>query len=131
MAKSKDGSDGDAHAFRLEVVELGHDEHSAPITSCVVRRDESAQEIRRVKLPQGGNQKLALEALRPMFKEGRLARPGAPPMRPCIELESAVLRAAAVMTCTSDRKTERAREAIKGLVNRGLMGLNEGWLWLV
>jgi putative DNA primase/helicase len=131
VAKSKDGSDGDAQAFRLEVVELGEDEHGEPITSCVVRRDDAAQEIQRVKLPQGGNQRLALDALRPMFKDGRMARPGAPPMRPCIELEAAVVRAAAALTCSSDRKTERARAAISGLVTRGVLGLNEGWLWLV
>lgn len=131
VAKSKDGSDGDAQAFRLKVVELGQDQYGEPITSCVVYRDTAAQEVQRVKVPQGGNQRLVLNALRPLFKEGRLARPGAPPMRPCIELEAAVIRAAAALTCDSHRRTERARGAITGLVNRGVLGLNEGWLWLV
>lgn len=42
VAKSKDGSDGDAHAFRLEVVELGHDEHGDAITSCAVAPADEA-----------------------------------------------------------------------------------------
>ena len=29
-----------------------------------------------------------------------------------------------------DRKTERTRQAITGLVSRGVLGLGEGWIWL-
>ncbi len=36
VAKSKDGADGMAHAFRLGVVELGVDEDGDPVTSCVI-----------------------------------------------------------------------------------------------
>jgi hypothetical protein len=36
VAKAKDGADGMAHAFRLDVVELGVDEDGDPITSCVI-----------------------------------------------------------------------------------------------
>ena len=131
VAKSKDGQDGDAQPFRLEVVPMGLDEHGDEITSCVVQADEQAEEVRRVKLPQGGNQRLVLEALRPMFKEGHIGKPGAPPLRPCIELETAILAAGARLTCPTDRRTERTRDAITGLVARGVLGCNEGWLWLV
>lgn len=131
VAKAKDGQDGAEHPFALAVEPLGTDETGEPITSCVVVRDTAAQDVRAVKMPQGGNQRLVLEALRPMFKDGRTGRPGAPPLRPCIELETAVSKAAASLAVTPDRKAERARAAITGLVSRGLLGLHEGWLWLV
>ncbi|HCP78653.1 MAG TPA: hypothetical protein DIU11_13240, partial [Pusillimonas sp.] len=38
LAKAKDGEDGRAHAFMLDVINLGSDEDGDPITSCVVRR---------------------------------------------------------------------------------------------
>jgi putative DNA primase/helicase len=131
LSKSKDGEDGAAQAFRLEVVELGEDEDGEPVTSCVVRRDQRAEDIQRVKLPQGGNQRLVLDALRPLFKDGRTGRPGAPPVRPCIELEAAVIAGAGRLTCPTDKRTSRTRDAISGLVSRGVLGLNEGWIWLV
>ncbi len=130
VAKSKDGQDGDAHAFRLQVETLGTDEHGDTITSCVVMRDTTAQDVRAVKLPQGGNQRVILDALRPMFKDGTTGKTGAPPMRPCLELEAAVSAGAAKLTCQTDRRATRTREAITGLVARGVMGCNEGWLWL-
>ncbi len=40
VAKAKDGKDGEEHAFRLEVVEIGTDEDGDPVTSCVVVPDD-------------------------------------------------------------------------------------------
>jgi len=51
-------------------------------------------------------------------------------MRPCIELEAAIAAAAKQLTCETHRRATRAREAITGLISRGVMGCNEGWLWL-
>ena len=131
VAKSKDGADGDAHPFTLEIETLGTDSYGDPFTSCTVRTDTHAANVRAVKVPQGGNQRLVLEALRPLFKDGEACKPGAPPMRLCIELEAAVTAGAARLACASDKKTSRAREAITGLVSRGVLGLNEGFLWTV
>ena len=131
MTKSKDGQDGDAHPFKLQVETLAIDEHGDPVTSCVVVVDHAARDVARVKLPQGGNQKLVLDALRPMFKAGETGKPGAPPLRPCIDLEAAVTAGAFRLTCASDKKTSRARDAITGLVSRGVLGLNDGFLWTV
>ena len=130
VAKSKDGMDGEACPFKLAVEVLGFEPTGETITSCVVQRDTTAQDVRAVKLPQGGNQRVTLDALRPMFKDGTTGKPGAPPMRPCIELEAAVSAGAAKLTCQTDRRATRTREAITGLVARGVMGCNEGWLWL-
>jgi hypothetical protein len=129
VAKSKDGADGDAHPFRLEIEALGIDAYGDAITSCTVRINGSAEDVKRVMVPQGGNQRLVYEGIRTLFKDGRTGRPGAPPLRPCIELEAAVIRGASSLTCEAHRRATRAREAITGLVARGVLGLNEGWLW--
>ena len=113
----------------LKVETLGIDSYGDPITSCTVRMDGSAEDVKRVKLPQGGNQRLVYEGIRGLFKDGISGKTGAPPLRPCIELEAAVTAGALRLTCETHRRATRAREAITGLVARGVLGLNEGWLW--
>jgi putative DNA primase/helicase len=130
VAKSKDGADGDAHPFRLEIEMLGTDAYGDPITSCSVRVDTTAEDVKRVKVPQGGNQSIVYSAIRGMFKDGISGKPGAPPLRPCIELEAAVIRGASSLSCETHRRATRTRVAITGLVARGVLGLNEGWLWI-
>jgi hypothetical protein len=130
VAKAKDGADGDAHPFKLQVETLGLDAYGDAITSCVVVPDHAARDVQAVKLPRGGNQRVVLDALRPMFKTGQSGKPGAPPLRPCIELESAVTAGAGRLTCPTDRRATRTRDAVTGLIARGVMGCNEGWLWL-
>ncbi|MBS0346599.1 MAG: AAA family ATPase [Proteobacteria bacterium] len=129
VAKSKDGIDGEACPFKLQMETLGIERTGEAITSCVVMRDTAVEEVRAVKLPQGGNQRVILDALRPMFKDGTTGKPGAPPLRPCIELEAAISAAASKLTCPTDKRTSRTREAITGLVARGVLGCNEGWIW--
>ena len=134
-AKSKDGADGDAHPFTLEVETLGTDSYGDAITSCVVVLDHAARDVRAVKLPQGGNQKVVLEVVRGLLqKAGPFNTPGAPdtcpPGRPAIELEVSLERIAERLTVAPDRKAERAREAVTGLVSRGVIGCDKGWLWL-
>jgi hypothetical protein len=130
VAKSKDGIDGEACPFKLAVEVLGTEPTGDAITSCVVVRDTAVEDVRAVKLPQGGNQRVILDALRPMFKDGVTGKPGAPPLRPCIELEAAICAGAAKLTCQTDRRATRSREGITGLVARGVLGCNEGWLWM-
>jgi hypothetical protein len=36
LGKSKDGADGEAHTFKLQVAAMGYDEHGDSLTSCVV-----------------------------------------------------------------------------------------------
>lgn len=40
-------------------------------------------------------------------------------------------RLAVRVTCASDKRTSRGRKSISGLITRGVLGLNEGWIWLV
>lgn len=132
LSKAKDGEDGKSYPFRLSVVEIGTDEDGDPITSCVVAPEERAADaVRRVKLPTGGNQKIIYDALRELLREARrFGMAGAPPTRPCIEIQEAIEKTRDRLAVESDRKTERTRQAITGLVNSGALVLREGWLWL-
>ncbi len=64
VAKAKDGIDGDAHPFMLQVETLGTDDHGDAVTSCVVLPGAIVETVssRRDKLPRGS--KVALDALR-------------------------------------------------------------------
>jgi len=132
IAKVKDGEDGAVHPFRLQVVELGHDEGGKPISSCVVLPDDGADEqAPRIKLPKGGNQKIVLDALRPLFRESSaFGRAGAPAVRPCLQIEEAIAQTSGRLTVEPKRRKERAQQAITGLVASGVLGSNEGWIWL-
>jgi hypothetical protein len=131
VAKAKDGEDGNCERFRLKVETVGLDSDGDPVTSCVVEKDNSIAIVKKVVVPQGTNQKLVLEALRPMFKDGTTGKAGAPPQAKCIELEKAVVSGGIKLTCPSDKRASRAREAITGLAARGVLGLNDGWLWQI
>lgn len=132
LAKSKDGADGLEHPFRLRVVELGEDEDGDPITSCVVEPDEQPDSaIRSAKLPAGGNQKLIYDALRELLKTSKaFGEGGAPPTRPCIQLEEAIAKTREALTVEPDRKTERTRQAFTGLLSRGVIRHSDGWVYL-
>lgn len=137
IAKSKDGEDGKSHPFRLDVVQIGEDEDDGePITSCVVVPDEDVGErVRRVKLPSGGNQRLVWDGLQDLFKAAGECRPAGVPKelpagRPVLLLDDAIGKVRTRLAVESDRRTERARQAVTGLVTRGLLVLREGWLWV-
>lgn len=131
IAKSKDGADGDAHPFRLDVVELGVDDDMEPITSCVV---EPAEVTRRAAAPVGGNQKVALERVGELLREAGDSRPAEAPAelpagRPAIEFDAALEAVGARLVCEQKRRRERAMAAIRGLCDRGLLRHAEGWIW--
>jgi hypothetical protein len=131
IGKMKDGADGASHRFRLEVVDLGVDEDGDAITSCVAVPDLADDAPVRPALPGGGNQRIVYDALGPVLREfGQYGKAGAPATRPCIEIETAVSKVRDRLPVESARRNERAREAIKGLVARRVLGFNEGWLWL-
>lgn len=135
LVKSKDDADGHAHVFRLTVVDLGSDEDGEPVTSCVITPSDPELEAPagpRPRLPRTGNQKIVLDALAPLFRESSaFGKAGAPSHRPCLLLDDAITSVRDRLAVDPKRRTERAREAISGLVARGVLGLNEGWIWLV
>lgn len=130
VAKAKDGRDGEHHAFRLEIVELGHDEDGEQVTSCVVRLDH-APVARSPKPPKGGNERIVYDALGPLLrKSGHFGKAGAPAQRPCIKLDDAIDGVRDRLTVEPKRRSERTRQALTSLVASGVLGSNEGWLWL-
>lgn len=140
IGKSKDGADAKAHPFRLAVAELGHDGDGEEITSCVCLPDEApADTVRRAKLPTGGNQRIVWDALNELLREAGkrtdCRKPADAPEevpigRPCLRLEDAIAGCRDRLTVENDRKTERTRQAITGLIARGLIVCRKDWLWL-
>lgn len=135
VAKSKDGADGQSHPFRLAVVDLGEDEYGDPVTSCVVESDQTAQAVAAIQLPRGGNQKLVMDALRTILARQSPSSPEypacVPPGRVAVELEAVLPEVAACLPCASDRRNMRAREAVTGLISRGVYEFRAGWLWRI
>lgn len=72
LTKAKDGRDGDAHAFRLRVGDLGTDKEGERVTSCVVEADTAAEQVKRAPLPQGATRSS------PGRRYSRSSRTGAP-----------------------------------------------------
>lgn len=131
VAKAKDGKDGAGHPFRLEVVDLGEDDEGETATSCVVVPDGTPEQVTRSRLPKGGNQKVVLDALGELLRKSEtFGRAGAPPVRPCLQLEPAVEAIAPRLTCEPKRQRERVRQALTGLTASGVVTCREGWLWL-
>lgn len=134
LSKAKDGAEGARHPFSLEEVSLEADSDGEPVTSCVVKQDASAVEVKQavsdVKVPSGGNQRLVYDRIRTEFAVCISSRPGVPAFRPVLDLEMAVSLGAAALPCPTDKRTSRARDAISGLVRRRVLGLHEGVLWI-
>ncbi len=137
LAKAKDGEDGKAHPFNLKVVPVSSkpDEDGVLASSCLVMPEErAADSVRRAKIPAGGNQRIVWDALNDLF---RLAPApdtppgGLPPGRACIRFIEAVEKTRGKLPVESDRQSERAKQAIAGLINRQLISLNDGYLWPV
>lgn len=132
--KQKDEQDGESHTFRLRRVELGEDDEGDPVTSCVLDAGDPALDLEpaRPRLPKGGNQKIVYDALGPLFRASAArGRAGAPAIRPCLTLEEAIAGSRDRLPVDAKRRTERAQQAISGLVASGVIGTNEGWLWLI
>lgn len=133
VAKSKDGQDGASHPFELQVVELGFDEDNEPITSCVVHPIREVC-LRKTLPPKSGNQRIVWDALSELFRKAEVIRPeGAPDSlpqgKPCITLEAAIEKTRTKLVCDHKRKTERAQDAIRKLISRGLLCHEKGFLW--
>lgn len=131
IAKAKDGDDGEAHPFRLDVVEVGEDDDGQPVTSCIVVAETAAHVVTRPKKPKGPNQQIVWDTLGDLLKASQhFGMAGAPPTRPCLELEAAIEAIAPRLTCEARRKVSRTREAFTGLLANKSIEHREGWVWL-
>lgn len=135
IAKSKDGEDGEAHPFKLDIVELVIDEDGEPITSCTVHPlEDVGDNVKKILPPKSGNQRAVWDALGELFrKEGNVKPKGAPDTlpqgRPCITLATAIDKTRTRLVCDPKRQTERAQAAIRGLIDRGLLFHEGGFVW--
>jgi hypothetical protein len=132
VAKSKDDETGTIHAFKLEIVTVGHDDEGEEVTSCVAVADDSVGAVKRAKLPAGGNQKIALDTLgEPLRKSIEFNKDGALRGHPCIRLDDAVGLVAERLTCEKKERARSARLSIQGLVAKGIYGVKGDWLWRI
>lgn len=131
VTKAKDGVDGLTCPFKLTIQSCNEtDQFGEPITSCVVEFDPSSFRTKTEKTPMGAHQILALKVLKPLFETAEIDKPGAPSGRQCIHFESAVESVLLEMPKKVIRPHPRAKEAIQGLVNREILGFENGWIWL-
>jgi hypothetical protein len=109
--KVKDGESGNATPFRLERVVLGKDEDGDEISSCVAVGDL----LRKPTLtqPSGKNQKAVLDALLLKFGAGTT-----------IATNEALDIAKASLPNQTKNTTQRAKEALQGLLEIGRLVLN-------
>lgn len=131
LVKSKDDIEGASHAFTLESVELGQDAMGDPITSAVVCSVDTPVD-RAPRPPSGGNQRIIYMALGDLFRDSKvLGKPGAPPTRPCLQLDQAIEATKVRLAVEPKRQAERARLAINNMVATGVLGCSDGWIWLI
>ena len=130
--KVKDGESGLIHPFTLRRVVLGHDDDGDETSSCVIEASEATGDsVRRAKVPSGGNQKIVWDAMGDLLKNSRqFGMADAPSTRPCIALSDAIDQVRGRLPTDPKRQTERTRDAITGLISKGLIKHSEGWLWV-
>jgi hypothetical protein len=129
-SKSKDDISGDVHPFKLHIVDLGIDDDGEKITSCVATADDGEKIIQQVKLPSGGNQKIALNALEESLHNATDFGEGdAPSNHPCLRIDHALSIIADKLIVDAKHKKERAREALTALIAKQVFLAKGEWLW--
>jgi len=104
MTKAKDDIGDQVHDFELVPYQVDKDEFG-PITSCAIRQTINTRNVKVAK-PTGKHQIRALNLLSPLLSMGELTRDQA-------------IRHVAPQLDTNSRASERATEAISGLIERG------------
>lgn len=136
IAKAKDGDDGKAHPFKLDVVEIGEHDDGEPMTSCAVVADETPTELRRPRIPQTGNQRIAWDALGEVLRQAGDVRPkdapdSLPAGRPAVTVESAAATIQGrLVDIEPQRRKERAKKALTDLHAKHVIRIDEGLVWI-
>jgi putative DNA primase/helicase len=131
VAKSKDDVDGEREAFKLTVVELGEDDDGEPVTSCVVDRDDAAPGVAR-PMPRGKTQATVYSAMKDLLRDSNeFGKGGAPPGRPCVEVESVIPIIADRLLCRPDQRQFQVRRALTAMTGNGeIYQTSQGWIWV-
>ena len=139
VLKSKDGTDGKALDFKLDVVEIGEDDMGDPITSCYVSEIHKVDERPipdKPNPPQYGNGKIIWDMLGKILKKKGDSRPpdapGALPVgRPCISVPVAIDKLSEAFTDEElRRRREKARRGVEALQARGCVIVEGGYIWI-
>jgi hypothetical protein len=130
VGKSKDDITGQSYPFKLEIVQIGVDDAGDEVTSCVIVPDNSGDPISPKRITLSSNQSIARDALgEPLRLSQEFGKEGAPAGRPCICYDRAVQLVSERMPTDAKHQKERARESIRGLIAKGLLGMKGEWLW--
>jgi hypothetical protein len=133
VAKQRDGEDGLQFGFRLEVVEIGHDEDGDPVTSCVAVPSEAVS----TKKPITGAASTALELLRTAtidFGEVPPADRHIPGHVHAVRLSvwrEYCARGQVSSSDDPDSRTKAFKRAADRLQQAGMIGIWGDWVWLV
>lgn len=131
VAKSKDDVTGISYPFKLEIVNVGFDDHNQEITSCVASFD-SSKEIFPKKISLGRNQKWALEEIdKQLINSYYIGKEGAPALSKGLNFDETVSLVAERMPTDAKHRKSRAKEAIAGLVDKKYLGMKGDWLWRI
>jgi len=117
VTKQKDGEEGARYSFILRQVKIGVDDDGDPITTCLLEHCDTPIDAPRAKRPSGHNQTIVYQAIRECIKADGTA------------MESDVIAKAAPQLPRADgrnRQREHARQAIKGLAERGVVICDNG-----
>ena len=114
LSKSKEGMDGQTFSFELDEKLLGIDEDGDQVSSCVIKHATGEISSRnKERLPQGANQKTAYKAIKDLLAKGADSEPDQG-----IQLSVAVASVANLLDVPHDRKFERAKAAVEGLLEK-------------
>lgn len=118
LAKAKEDQDGQSFPFTLMKIDLGKDDEGDELSSCVVQ-SASIDSIKspKAKQPQGANQKIAFEIIQTLSSSGAHSHQSSLD----VEYSYALKVVSENLNVPADRRMERAREAIDGLIAKGIV----------
>jgi hypothetical protein len=123
VTKMKDAEDGATGHFTLDRVDLWADGFGGRVTSSAVKEIKAAAAVlaSAQQAPLGGNQKLIYDALQghPKASSGWNQK------------ELTDLTKAALSDVSSKHRASRARDALKGLIDGGIIKKNEGGIFIL
>jgi AAA domain len=131
VAKQRDGQDGLQFGFRLEVIEIGHDEDGDPVTSCVaVASDVAARAAKRIT----GAASIALRLLHNAIIGAGETPPACTHIPPNIravqmELWRRYCDSGQISDGTPDAKRKAFKRAAARLQELGAIGVWSDWVW--
>lgn len=132
IRKSKDDNDEVWHGFKLIVEQVGFDDDGDGITSCAVEPVGVTRTVAATH-PQGKVQRMLLAPIQALIgSSGKSGQPGVPDEDVLsIPYDSAIQHAIELLPSdiASKHRATRAKDAIDGLIRRGLLNNTNGFIW--